>query len=74
MKTSLKWLKNYIDIPWTAKELAAKLTSAGLEVEGIDQVGGVPPGVVIGQVLTRDRHPNAEVTLRFLETKKPCPS
>jgi phenylalanyl-tRNA synthetase beta chain len=60
MKTSLKWLKHYIEIPWTAKELAAKLTSAGLEVEGIDQVGGVPPGVVIGQVLTRAPHPNAE--------------
>ncbi|MDT8391303.1 MAG: phenylalanine--tRNA ligase subunit beta [Lentisphaeria bacterium] len=60
MKTSLKWLSNYIDLPWDDRGLADNLTLAGLEVEGIETVGGVPEGVVAGKILSRDPHPNAD--------------
>ncbi|MCK5806080.1 MAG: phenylalanine--tRNA ligase subunit beta, partial [Lentisphaeria bacterium] len=60
MKTSIQWLKNYIDIPWEPRELAERLTLAGLEVEGIEEVGGVAKGVVVGEILTRESHPNAD--------------
>lgn len=60
MKTSLKWLGNYIDLPWDARGLAENLTLAGLEVEGIETTGGVPEGVVVGEILTRQPHPNAD--------------
>jgi phenylalanyl-tRNA synthetase beta chain len=60
MKTSIRWLRNYIDIPWDADELAERLTLAGLEVEGIERLGVLPPSVVVGEILRRDPHPNAD--------------
>lgn len=60
MKTSLKWLSNYIHLPWNAQGLADHLTLAGLEVEGIETAGGIPEGVVTGEILTRKPHPNAD--------------
>lgn len=60
MKTSVNWLKHYVDIPWDARELATRLTMAGLEVEGIDAPQAVPPGVVVAEILSRDPHPNAD--------------
>ena len=60
MKTSQKWLSNYVDIPWSPAELADRLTLAGLEVEGIEDVGAVPEGIVIAEILERRQHPNAD--------------
>ena len=60
MKVSLEWLRGYIDINIPLKELAHKLTMAGLEVEGIDIVGGDWDEVVVGQVLAIEPHPNAD--------------
>lgn len=60
MKTSVNWLKQYVDIPWSAEELAERLTLAGLEVEGIERLGVVPPSVVVGHILKREAHPNAD--------------
>lgn len=60
MKTSIEWLRNYIDIPWDAGELAERLTMAGLEVEGIERRGALPETVVVGEILRRDPHPNAD--------------
>lgn len=60
MKTSIRWLQNYIDIPWEAAELAERLTLAGLEVEGIERLGVLPPTVVVGEILERSAHPNAD--------------
>jgi len=63
MKISLNWLKEYIQLPETAREIAHLLTRSGLEVEGIEEVesikGGLK-GLVIGQVLTCDKHPDAD--------------
>lgn len=63
MKISLNWLKEYIQLPETAQEIAHLLTRSGLEVEGIAEVesikGGLK-GLVIGQILTCDKHPDAD--------------
>ncbi len=60
MKTSLNWLRNYIDLSWTPAELAERLTLAGLEVEGVETTGGIPAGVVVAEILSRAKHPNAD--------------
>ena len=63
MKISYNWLKEYIDIDLDAKTVARYLTDTGLEVEGIEHVesvrGGLQ-GIVIGEVLTKEQHPNAD--------------
>ncbi|MDH4270166.1 MAG: phenylalanine--tRNA ligase subunit beta, partial [Dehalococcoidia bacterium] len=60
MKISLKWLKDYVDIKLASKELAEKLTMAGLEVRVIETVGGTWDNVVIGEVIALNPHPNAD--------------
>ena len=60
MKISLKWLKDYVDIKLAPKELAEKLTMAGLEVGSIEAVGGKWDNIVIGEVIALNPHPNAD--------------
>ncbi|HVV01852.1 MAG TPA: phenylalanine--tRNA ligase subunit beta, partial [Verrucomicrobiae bacterium] len=60
MKTTFNWLKEYVDFDWTAEELAERLTMLGIEVEGVQSLGGEFEGVVVAQVITRDKHPNAD--------------
>jgi phenylalanyl-tRNA synthetase beta chain len=60
MKVTLNWLKQYVDFDWSAEELAERLTMLGVEVENLKQVGGEFEGIVVAQVLTRDKHPNAD--------------
>jgi phenylalanyl-tRNA synthetase beta chain len=63
MLISFDWLKQLIHIDKTAEETGALLTGAGLEVEAIhtfDQVQGGLEGIVIGEVLTCERHPDAD--------------
>jgi phenylalanyl-tRNA synthetase beta chain len=63
MKLSLNWLKRYLHIAYSPEKIAEFLTLTGLEVEGIEKVesiaGGLK-GVVVGQVLTCERHPDAD--------------
>jgi phenylalanyl-tRNA synthetase beta chain len=60
MKVTLNWLKQYVEFDWTAAELSERLTMVGIEVEGIQKLGGELEGVVVAQVITRDKHPNAD--------------
>ncbi|MEY2408696.1 MAG: phenylalanyl-tRNA synthetase beta chain [Verrucomicrobiota bacterium] len=60
MKVTLNWLKQYVDFDWTPDQLAERLTMLGLEVEGVQKIGGEFDGIVVGEVLTRDKHPNAD--------------
>ena len=63
MKISYNWLKQFIEIDWNADKTAALLTDLGLEVEGISEfesVKGGLQGVVVGEVLTCVKHPNAD--------------
>jgi phenylalanyl-tRNA synthetase beta chain len=63
MKISYNWLKNYIDYLPTPEETAEILTNTGLEVEGMEHfesVKGGLKGVVIGEVLSCEKHPDAD--------------
>src|SRR6202451_2755233 len=60
MKVTLNWLKQYVDFDWSPEELAERLTMIGIEVEGVQKLGGEFDGVVVAEVLTRDKHPNAD--------------
>jgi len=63
MNISLAWLKDFIDIHHTAEELDELLTMSGLEVEAVEKyetVKGSLEGLIIGQVLTCTKHPDAD--------------
>lgn len=63
MTISYNWLKEYIDIPESPDEISKVLTSTGLEVESVEEhetVKGGLRGIVIGEVLTCAKHPNAD--------------
>ncbi len=63
MNISYNWLKRYIDFDLTPRELAAALTSLGLEcdqVEEVESVRGGLRGLTIGKVLTCEAHPDSD--------------
>lgn len=63
MTIAYNWLKEYIEIPESPEELGRILTSTGLEVESVipyETVRGGLNGLVIGEVLTCVKHPNAD--------------
>jgi len=61
MRISLQWLSEWIGGPLPApKDLAARLTMAGLEIEGIEAAAPPLPGVIVGEIVERVKHPNAD--------------
>jgi phenylalanyl-tRNA synthetase beta chain len=63
MMIAYNWLKAYIDITETPEEIGKVLTSAGLEVESVtsyETVKGGLAGLLVGEVLTCKKHPNAD--------------
>ncbi len=60
MKVTLNWLKQYVDFNWSPEELTERLTMLGLEVEGVQKISGAFDGIVVAQVITRDKHPGAD--------------
>ena len=63
MNISYNWLKDYLEFDLQPDEVAAALTSIGLETGGVEEVqtikGGLE-GLVIGEVLTCEEHPNSD--------------
>ena len=60
MKVTLNWLKQYVDFNWSPEELTERLTMLGLEVEGVQKISGAFDGIVVAQVITRDKHLSAD--------------
>ncbi len=60
MRISLNWLSRYVDLKDRPEELADRLTSVGLEVEGIEHLGAPFDNFVVGEVLSVGKHPNAD--------------
>ena len=63
MKISYNWLKQFIKLPEDAEKTGELLTDLGLEVEGIhsfQSVKGGLEGIVVGHVLSCEKHPNAD--------------
>lgn len=63
MKISYKWLQQFLQLDWNPEKTGELLTDLGLEVEGIEEIESVKgglKGVVVGEVLTCSKHPNAD--------------
>ena len=63
MRISYNWLKQFIKIDWKSDEISSLLTDLGLEVEAVDNfesVKGGLQGIVVGHVLTCEKHPDAD--------------
>ncbi|MFN5766847.1 MAG: phenylalanine--tRNA ligase subunit beta, partial [Pseudanabaena sp.] len=60
MRISLNWLRELVDCDLSPQELDEKLTMAGFEVESIEDRRTWAEGVVVGHILTAERHPNAD--------------
>ncbi|MFB0924589.1 MAG: hypothetical protein QMB65_04805 [Vicingaceae bacterium] len=63
MKISYNWLKNYIDVEVNPENISEILMNSGLEIDGMQKIqtikGGLE-GLVIGEVLTKEKHPDAD--------------
>ena len=60
MKVSLQWLREWVDVGSDVSALAHAITMAGLEVEGIQPAAPALGGVVVAEVQSVERHPDAE--------------
>jgi phenylalanyl-tRNA synthetase beta chain len=59
MRVNLEWLREWVDVG-DADAVAIDLTTLGLEVEAIERLPAVDPLIVVADVLTVERHPNAD--------------
>jgi len=60
MRVSVNWLKELVDFDLSPEALAEALTMAGFEVEDIEDRQSWAEGVVVGRVISRRPHPDAE--------------
>ena len=60
MRVPLSWLSDYVDIELAPEQLAERLTLLGMEVQSIERWGSDWQNVVIGELLTVDKHPRAD--------------
>mgnify|MGYP003632834498 CR=1 FL=1 len=60
MKFSEQWLREWVNPSIDSDALAAQITMAGLEVDGVESVAGEFTGVVVGEVLSLESHPDAD--------------
>jgi len=63
MKISYNWLRNYVDTDLSPERMSEILTDTGLEVEGVEKIEAVKgglQGVCVGEVLTCEKHPDAD--------------
>ncbi|MFN0159512.1 MAG: phenylalanine--tRNA ligase subunit beta [Bacteroidota bacterium] len=54
------WLKEFIRFSYSPEVLAEKLSMLGLEIEGIEHLGEKLKGFIVGEVIEKERHPNAD--------------
>jgi phenylalanyl-tRNA synthetase beta chain len=60
MQISEAWLREYVNPPISTGELVSQLTMAGLEVDSVTPAGAEFSGVVVGEVLSTEKHPDAD--------------
>ncbi|MFL5680220.1 MAG: phenylalanine--tRNA ligase subunit beta [Chloroflexota bacterium] len=60
MRVPLSWLRDYVDITLSPEELADRLTLLGMEVKGLERWGADWRNVVVGELLTVEKHPRAD--------------
>lgn len=59
MKISHQWLKKFVDVRLRPQQLAERLSMLGLEIESYEELGAKFDGFVVGKVLEKRKHPNA---------------
>ncbi|MGC8117375.1 phenylalanine--tRNA ligase subunit beta [Metapseudomonas otitidis] len=60
MKFSEQWLRSWVSPQVSRDELVARLSMAGLEVDSVTPVAGAFSGVVVGEVISTEQHPDAD--------------
>ena len=60
MKISEKWLREWVNPSVSTDELVEQITMAGLEVDGTEGVAGEFTGVIVGEILSVEQHPDAD--------------
>src|SRR6266700_3588067 len=60
MKFSVNWLRQFVDLPEDPEDIADLLTRAGVETENIETRGAKIDKVIVSQIITSSRHPNAD--------------
>ncbi len=60
MKISYNWLKEHVALDLAVADLSAHLLKLGFEVSGHERLGPTFTGVVVGKVVSREKHPNAD--------------
>src|SRR5436305_11488027 len=60
MRVPLSWLRDYVDVDLEPEALAERLTLLGMEVKGIERWGADWQNVVVGELLSVEKHPNAD--------------
>jgi phenylalanyl-tRNA synthetase beta chain len=59
VRVTIDWLKDFVELG-DVEEVAADLTAAGLEVDAVEAVGAGATGIVVAEVVSVERHPNAD--------------
>jgi phenylalanyl-tRNA synthetase beta chain len=60
MRVPLSWLRDYVDVDLEPATLAEQLTLLGMEVKGIERWGADWRNVVVGELLSVEKHPRAD--------------
>ena len=60
MRISIDWLSEWLGASPEPQDLAQRLTMAGLEIEAVEPAAPPLPGVVVGEILEREKHPDAD--------------
>ena len=60
MRVPLSWLREFVDVPWGAKELGSRLTMSGFELEALETAAPAFSGVVVAEIVEAVRHPQAD--------------
>ena len=60
MKFSEQWLRGWVNPAVSREELVARLSMVGLEVDAVTPVAGAFSGIVVGEILSAEQHPDAD--------------
>ncbi len=60
MRISVNWLRDWLEAVPAPRELASRLTMAGLEVEALEPAAPPLHGIVVGEIVEREKHPDAD--------------
>ncbi len=60
MKFPESWLREHVKVDATREQLSARLTAIGLEVEALEEIGAALKGVVVAEIISAEKHPEAD--------------